>query len=192
MVCEKNMDMLQNADIAVTQFINGLAGRVPFLDVLMIWISAAGIPLLVLAVACHWWVKTDRQNTRHVAVSAGLAFFLGLAFNQIILLFVDRTRPYVAEISRLLTAPSLDPSFPSDHATAAFAIVMIFAFSGMPRRALWFGLAALIVAFSRVYIGTHYASDVVVGMVTGVLAAAIIPALYLKGTRLDRFITSIL
>lgn len=186
------MDKLKNVDFIGTQLINGLAGSVPFLDALMIGISAAGIPLLVFAVICHWWVKTDRQNTRHVAVSAGLAFFLGLAFNQIILLFVDRARPYVAEVSTLLTAPSLDPSFPSDHATAAFAIVMTFAFSGMPRRAFWFGVAALVVAFSRVYIGTHYVSDVVGGMVTGALAAAIIPSLYLKGTRLDRFITSIL
>ena len=184
--------MIHTIDISLTQWINRLAGISSFVDAVLIGVSAYGIPLLVLAVACQWWMNMDRQGTRHALIGAGLSFLLGLAFNQIILLLVDRVRPYAAGVTKLLTAPSLDPSFPSDHATAAFAIVMTFAFSGMPRRALWFGMAALIVAFSRVYIGTHYASDVVGGMVTGVLAAAIIPSLYLKGTRLDRFITSLL
>lgn len=190
-VCEIWMNMLQTFDVALTQLVNGPAGRHPFLDVVMIWISAAGIPVLVLAVGCQWWAKTDRSTTRHVLIRAGLAFFLGLGFNQIILLFVDRVRPYAADVSHLLTAPSLDPSFPSDHATAAFAIALTFAFGGMPRRAVWFGLAALVVAVSRVYIGTHYVSDIFGGMGTGALAAAVVPSLYRKETRLDRCLTSI-
>ena len=185
------MDMIQSFDVTVTQLVNGLAGSSPFLDAIMIWISAAGIPLLVIAVACQWWAKTDRQSTRHVLVGAGLSFFLGLGFNQIILLLVDRVRPYVVGVTNLLSAPSLDPSFPSDHATAACAIAMTFAVSSMPRRALWFGMAALVVAFSRVYIGTHYASDVFGGALTGAFAAALVPSLYKQGTRLDRFITGV-
>ncbi len=185
------MDLMHNVDHATTQMINGLARSSPFFDAIMIWISAAGIPLLVLAVACQWWAKTDRQGTRHVLVGAGLSFLLGLALNQIILLFVDRVRPYVVGVTDLLTAPSLDPSFPSDHSTAAFAIAMTFAVNGMPRRARWFGTAALVVAFSRVYIGTHYASDVFGGALTGAFAAALVLFLYMRGTRLDRFITGI-
>jgi undecaprenyl-diphosphatase len=182
---------MSDIDIAITKLINGAAGQNLFLDTAMIWISAAGIPLLVLAVACQWWAKTDRQGTRHVLVQAGLAFFLGLGFNQIILLFVDRIRPYAAGISDLLIGPSLDPSFPSDHATAVFAIAMTFAVSNMPKRAVWFGLAALAVALSRVYVGTHYASDVIGGALTGAFAAAMLPSLYVRGTRVDRFITGI-
>ena len=185
------MDTLHIFDVTVTQLVNGLAGNCALLDAIMIWISAAGLPLLVLAVACQWWAKTERPSTRHALVGAGLSFFLGLAFNQIILLFVDRVRPYVAGVTNLLTAPSLDPSFPSDHSTAAFAIAVTFAINGMPRRTLWFGIAALVVAFSRVYIGTHYASDVLGGALTGAFAAALIPSLYIRGTRLDRFITGL-
>lgn len=152
--------MIQSIDISLTQWINHLAGGHHVIDAAMIWISAYGIPVLVLASACHWWTKTNRQDTRHAPVGAGLSFLLGLAFNQIILLFVDRVRPFVARVTKLLAAPSPDPSFPSDHATAAFAIAVTLARNGMPRRAAGFGVAALVVAFSRVYIGTHYASDV--------------------------------
>lgn len=178
-------------DVASTKLINGIAGQNLYLDTAMIWISAAGVPLLVLAVVCQWWAKSGRQGTRHVLIQAGLAFFLGLGFNQIILLFVDRVRPYTAGVSDLLIAPSLDPSFPSDHATAAFAIAMTFAVSNMPKRAFWFGLAALTIAISRVYVGTHYASDVLGGALTGAFAAALLPSLYARGTRVDRFITGI-
>jgi undecaprenyl-diphosphatase len=41
-------------DAAVTHAINGLAGRSAAVDFLMIWISAIGVPLLVLAVAVQW------------------------------------------------------------------------------------------------------------------------------------------
>lgn len=57
---------------------------------------------------------------------------------------------------------------------------------------LWFLAAAVLIAISRVYIGTHYVSDVFGGAATGIVAAMIVRALYREGTRLDRFVTSIL
>ena len=124
-------------------------------------------------------------------MSAGLSFFLGLGLNQMILLLVDRPRPYTAGVTDLIVAPSADPSFPSDHATAAVAIAVAFALNGMPRRARWFGLAALLVSVSRVFIGTHYASDILGGALTGTAAAILVAWLYRRGTRVDRLVTSI-
>ena len=183
--------MIHTIDISLTQWINRLAGISSFVDAVLIGVSAYGIPLLVLAVACQWWMNMDRQGTRHALIGAGLSFLLGLAFNQIILLLVDRVRPYAAGVTKLLTAPSLDPSFPSDHATAAFAIAVAFACNGMPRRAAGFGVAALLIAFSRVYIGTHYASDVLGGALTGALAAVLVASVYRRSSRVDRFVTGI-
>ena len=158
----------------------------------MIWISSIGVPILVLAVAGQWWRRSDRQHTRHVLVAAGLSFLLGLALNQLILLFVHRVRPYDGGITHLLIAPSADFSFPSDHATASFAIAAAFLFHGMRRRGLSFLAAALLVTFSRVYVGTHYASDVLGGALTGIVAAALVRSAYWEDTRADRFITGIL
>ncbi|MBP2443161.1 hypothetical protein [Rhizobium leguminosarum] len=64
-------------DTAVTHAINGLAGQNAAVDFLMIWTSAIGVPLLVLAVAAQWWRGTDRQHTRYVLVATGLSFLLG-------------------------------------------------------------------------------------------------------------------
>jgi len=183
---------MYEVDVLVTQWINGLAGRNGPLDQVMILVSSVGVPLLVLAVAAQWWARSDRTYTRHVLVAAGLSFLLGLGVNQIILLFVRRMRPYDGGITHLLIERSADPSFPSDHATATFAIAAAFLVHGLQRRGLAFLLAALLVTFSRVYIGTHYASDVLGGALTGIVAAGVISTLYRPGTRVDRLVTGIL
>ena len=178
-------------DGALTRTINGWAGTSVTIDLLMTWISAFGVPLLVLAVAVQWWPRTDRRHVRHTLVAAGLSFLLGLALNQFILLFVHRMRPYDGGITRLLIEPSSDFSFPSDHATATFAIAAAFLLHGMRRLGLGFLIAAVLVSVSRVYIGTHYASDVLGGALTGIAAATIVRSIYQDGTRADQFITSL-
>ncbi len=183
---------MYHLDTFLTHAVNNLAGTNAAIDFLMIWVSAIGVPLLVLAVAGQWWRQGDKDHTRHVLVASGLSFLLGLAVNQIILLLVHRIRPYDAGVSHLLIAPSADPSFPSDHATATFAIAAAFLLHGMRRVGFWFLAAALLVTVSRVYIGTHYVSDVLGGALTGVLAAIAVRALYWEGTRLDRLVTRIL
>jgi undecaprenyl-diphosphatase len=179
-------------DVAVTHWMNGWAGMNSTIDSLMIWISAAGVPLLVLAVAGQWWLRTDRQHTRHILVAAGFSFLLGLALNQLVLLFIHRVRPYDSGVTNLMIARSGDFSFPSDHATATFAIAAAFLLHGMRRRGLGFLIAALLVTFSRVYVGTHYASDVLGGALTGIVAAVVVRSVYQRGTRADRFVIGIL
>ncbi len=183
---------MYDLDAFLTHAVNSLAGTNAAIDFLMIWVSAIGVPLLILAVAGQWWRRSDRDHIRHVLVASGLSFLIGLAINQVILLLVHRIRPYDAGISHLLIAPSADPSFPSDHATATFAIAAAFLLHGMRRVGFWFLAAALLVIVSRVYIGTHYVSDVLGGALTGILAAIAVRALYWEGTRLDRLVTRIL
>ena len=57
-------------------------------------------------------------------------------------------------------------SFPSGHATSGFLAATLLADGSRRWRSLWFGLAT-IVAASRVHVGIHHASDVVVGAVVG-------------------------
>lgn len=182
---------LYDLDAAATRAINGLSGLAA-IDVLMIWVSAFGLPLLVFAVAGQWWRGGDRPHNRHVLVAAGLSFLLGLAINQIVLLAVHRLRPYDGGITHLLIDRSSDPSFPSDHATTTFAIAAAFLVHGMRRMGLWFLAAAVLVSISRVYVGTHYVGDVLGGAAAGIAAAILVRAFYREGTRLDQLVTAIL
>lgn len=179
-------------DQAVTQWINSFAGSNALLDMVMVAATRAGVPLLVALVAAQWWSKIDRTHVRHSCIAAGLSFSIGLGLNQIILLFVHRIRPYDAGVSHLIISRSTDWSFPSDHATASIAIVAAFALHGLPRRTLLFGLLALLICWSRIFVGTHYLTDVLGGGLTGVVAALLVRVFYPKGSRLDRFATGIL
>jgi undecaprenyl-diphosphatase len=183
---------MSNLDDRVTHWLNSLAGHQAAVDSILIAVSAWAVPILILAVAIQWWSGEDRRANRHTLVSAGLSFCLALGINQVILLFVHRVRPYDAGVTRLLIEKSHDPSFPSDHATATVALAAAFLFHHAPRRAALFGAAAVLVGFSRVYIGTHYSSDVLGGTLTGLLGAWIARRLFQRDTRLDRFVTGIL
>ena len=147
---------------------------------------------MVLVVMLQWWSKEDRPHVRHAALASGLSFLFGLAINQAILLFIHRIRPYDAGISHLIIAPSADWSFPSDHATASISIVAAFALQRLPRRTMALFLLAFVVCWSRVYVGTHYVTDVLGGACTGVISAIVVWLLYREGTRFDRLVTSIL
>ena len=122
---------------------------------------------VVVAVALQWWVPRSDHPTRHVLVAAGLSFLLGLGYNQLVLLFVQRVRPYDGQITHLIIDRSADFSFPSDHATASFAIAAAFLLHGLPKRGFVFLAAAVLLAVSRVYIGTHYVGDVLGRGATG-------------------------
>ena len=179
-------------DHAITQLINSLAGSNGRLDSVMIVATKLGVPLLVALVVAQWWSKIDRTHVRHTCIAAGLSFLIGLGLNQIILLFVHRVRPYNAGVSHLIISQSADWSFPSDHATASIAIVAAFALHGLPSRAILFGLVALLICWSRIFVGTHYLTDVLGGSLIGVVAAMLVWVFYREGSRLDRAATGIL
>lgn len=119
--------------------------------------------------------KWRSVNARRGVAAAGLAALLALAVAQVIAGLWDRPRPYEAHPgeAHLLISASPDPSFPSDHAAAAFAIaVSIFL---RHRKAGWVALAmAGALAVSRVAAGTHYPSDVAGGALLGTLAALLL------------------
>ena len=87
----------------------------------------------------------------------------------------DRPRPYEAHPgdAHLLLAPSPDPSFPSDHASAAYAIAIAILLRHRKAGILALILATL-VAVSRVALGTHYPTDVLGGAALGALAALVL------------------
>jgi len=179
-------------DQAITHWINSPAGSNVLLDSVMITATQVGVPILVALVVVQWWSKIDRMHVRHACIAAGLSFLIGLGINQIILLFVHRARPYDANVTHLIISKSTDWSFPSDHATASIAIVATFAVLDLPRRTLLFGLLAFLICWSRVFVGTHYLTDVLGGGFTGVLAALLVWVFYREGSRIDRFATGIL
>lgn len=113
------------------------------------------------------------KQTRKVGAAALLSLGIGALITNVALKnIVARTRPYeVIEGLVLLVVRQSDFSFPSGHSCASFAAAMVY-YRMLPRR---YGIAALVlaglIAFSRLYVGVHYPSDVIVGILVGILAA---------------------
>lgn len=179
-------------DARMTAWINSWAGSDQILDKIVISVTQFGVPLLVMFVALQWWSKRERVHVRHACIAAGLSFLLGLGLNQIIILFVQRVRPYDAGVTHLIIDRSTDASFPSDHATACCAIAATLLAQGLSRRGAIAAAAAVIISLSRVYVGTHYITDIVGGAAMAVIATTLINLVYREGSSLDRFATSIL
>ncbi|WP_137983305.1 bifunctional DedA family/phosphatase PAP2 family protein [Pseudomonas viridiflava] len=117
---------------------------------------AASLLIIVLAVARQW---------RHAAFA--LTATLGTAIaNGILKTFFARARPEV------LLEPLTTYSMPSGHSSAAFALFMtlaVLAGRGQPvrLRVTWMfvaGIPALAIALSRVYLGVHWPTDILAGM----------------------------
>jgi undecaprenyl-diphosphatase len=75
-------------------------------------------------------------------------------------------------------------SMPSNHATNAFAFAMSFLFLRRNIIGYFSAAAAAVIAFSRIYVGVHYPSDVLAGMLLGTCSAYASMQLYRWGKRI--------
>ena len=155
-------------EIRILDWLQGL--HTPILDQMMCAVTSlgnAGIIWIVVAVVLLIVPKTRRVG---MAVTAALILDVILC-NGILKNLVARVRPCdVNTTVQLLIPRPEDYSFPSGHTAASFATTAALFFAGKKKK-LWIpalGLSVLI-AFSRLYLYVHYPTDVLGGLLVGIL-----------------------
>ena len=115
------------------------------------------------------------KKTRPLGIMAGIALvFSVLINNALIKPNVGRIRPYeVVDGLKLLIERQHDPSFPSGHSGASFAAAVVFLVKGPKKIGIPAIIMATLIAFSRLYVGVHYPTDVICGIITGTCCALI-------------------
>lgn len=160
-------------DSALLHALNGfLAHHDAIEDPVTVYMNAAELLFAGALAAVLLFAGRRHAAGRRAAVAAGLSAGLALAIAQIVARLVDRPRPFVSDPSgiHLFARHVADAGFPSDHATAAFAIAVAVALRDRRWGAVAL-VAATALAAGRVGIGVHYPSDVLAGAALGALAA---------------------
>ncbi|MGH2458210.1 MAG: phosphatase PAP2 family protein [Chloroflexota bacterium] len=159
--------MDQGLNWSFARAINGMAGHSALLDRLGVFLANDAVFLIVLGAATWWLLPFGSDAGKRAALAAAAALIGGLVVAFVIAHLVQVPRPFVAHhVDLLIQHSATDSSFPSDHATASFAV----ASTALARRMPWrwpLLIAAALVAIARVYVGVHYPLDVIVGALIG-------------------------
>lgn len=172
MICLFTTSWAQNADIELLRNIH--LERNTKLDKTYLYITHSASPMSIAAPAAVFAIGLLAKNMdlRKKGVFLGEVLVISTVFTFGMKYGIKRDRPFVThpEIQKLTSAAS--PSFPSGHTSAAFATAtsMTLAFPkwyvAVPAY-LWAGS----VGYSRMHLGVHYPSDVLMGALLGSGAA---------------------
>jgi membrane-associated phospholipid phosphatase len=166
------MNTLHRLDDRLLTGANDLARHTGWLHGAVLGYATYGLVVFAaLLLAGLWLHRTGTDRALAAAGWAPLAVLLAVGLNQPLVSGIAEARPYTTHPGLLVLAHrSADFSFPSDHAVMA----------GAAAAALWLvsrilgalaTVAALVMAFARVYIAAHYPWDVAAGLVLGALVA---------------------
>ena len=160
-------------DAALFSAIN--AAHTPALDAVMLaasWLGYfPGIWFLFGAAALGW--PRGRAAALRMCLAVAFAYIMA---SGVIKPIVGRVRPShtPAMGARVLEAqPPSSASFPSGHAATAVAGAVAAA-RVLPRAGWVFWALATLMAYSRVYVGVHYPTDLLGGAIVGALCAGLV------------------
>ncbi|MEU9762834.1 phosphatase PAP2 family protein [Streptomyces sp. NPDC047985] len=151
-----------------------------------IWTEFGLLVFGVLFITGWWRARRADEGALALAVLAPVATAFGYVVSESLKSVVTEERPCRAvagAAASLVPCPPVgDWSFPSNHSAIAGAAAVALA---MCRPLLaWLTVPmALLMAFSRVFVGVHYPHDVAVGLVMGALVAAAVMLVLRRPTR---------
>ena len=156
-----------NIELKILDFIQTL--HIPILDKIMVWITSLGdAGMIWILLTAIFLIMPKTRRTGSIMLAALLV--QTILCNVVLKNLFARTRPYDVNTTIQLLVPKLqDFSFPSGHTSASFTVVsaLYFAKDSLWKPAL---VLACLIAVSRLYLYVHYPTDVLGGLILGILS----------------------
>ena len=150
------------------------AMRSPEFVALFLWITLLGNAIVITVIALSMGVILVKHKESEYIVGLSLSLFGVLASSYLLKILVERARPH----PHFRAIDVAGYSLPSMHAAVAlavygFLIYVVYTRLHPPRHrlflALMLALFIILIGFSRMYLGVHYLSDVIIGFCIGAL-----------------------
>lgn len=142
--------------------------RSPLLDTLFEFFTLFGEEVVVIIVlGAVYWCINKKAGER-----LGITVFISLGLNSVLKFLIMRPRPFVVDdtIINLRPETSGGYSMPSGHSQTASTLTFgLYQFFKKKYLLIIAIVISTLVALSRMYIGVHYLSDVVVGVLLGIV-----------------------
>ena len=158
-------------DVKLFYFFNDLAGQSRIFDAVVVFLAEYFQYFLLFAffllVYFSQYAKQEKLRIAGVVTVSVVVARLGIT--EIIRFFYHRPRPFLThDVHQLVIENAW--SFPSGHAAFFFAMAMALYFYNK-KWGIGFFFAAIVMNISRIIAGVHYPSDIIGGMIIGVLVA---------------------
>ncbi len=137
----------------------------PFLDPIMLLITLFGNPLTWFFIASMVYLYGKEREGFHLMNLVMFSVVLIGAFKE----FFHRPRPLDSVVRVLAIEPISRFSFPSGHATIIASVLGYYATHKKKIFALGLLILTILVAFSRMYLGVHFLTDLIAGMILGIV-----------------------
>ena len=176
---------LLTQDQSIFLFLNGIHS--PWADIFFYWVSNRFVWIPFYAVLAFFLIKKWRKRAIPIFIALTLCIFLTDQSCNLIKHSVQRPRPshdpVLSEQVHLVAKPDGTLykggpyGFPSSHAANSMALALwVILYLGERRKWLIIGMLCwvLLVSYSRIYLGVHYPSDLLVGWILGACWALVL------------------
>lgn len=170
-------------DLYIFRIINGLAGKLWFLDWIGIFLAQYLAYILVFAFLFFLLKEKNWKKRLYFLALVALSVILARGIiTEVIRFIYPRPRPFTVLQLQPLIGESAYGSLPSGHATAFFALAfaVFYFFRDFASReiankwGLWFSIAALSMGIGRIFAGVHWPSDILGGAIIGFASVLIV------------------